>query len=73
MTEEKITNLENLPKNVWEDLKRSSESMIQNSKIAYFQGIALRDLASSKISEFKTDDDKKEDEALKDLIKEVVA
>ena len=71
--EEKITNLENLPKNVWEELKRSSEQMIQSSKIAYFQGMALKDLASSKISEFKSGEDKKEDEAIKDAIKEVLA
>ena len=70
---EKIENLENLPLNVWQQLKTSSEGMIQNSKIGYFQGQALLNLATSKIAEAKTDDAKDADEALKDLAKEVLA
>ena len=73
MTEEKekdiITNLSNLPLDVWQELKTNAEKMMQNSKIGFFQGQALSDLAASKISEIgKKDDEPLEAaEALKEI------
>lgn len=72
MEKEKITNLDNLPKDTWEQLKNQADKLIENSKIGFFQGTALLDLCKTKISEFKTDDDKSTEESLKELAKEVL-
>ena len=70
--EEKITNLEELPKEVWEELRKSSETMIRNSKIGYFQGLTLLDLANQKISELKTDEEKEGEESVKEIISKIL-
>lgn len=62
-----------LEKKDWEDLKRNAQNLIKNSRIGLFQGEALLTLSEQKLSEMKTDDEKEEDSALKDLVKEVIA
>lgn len=62
-----------LEKKDWEALKTNAQSLIKNSKIGLFQGEALLTLSEQKLSELKTDDEKEEDSALKELVKEVVA
>lgn len=68
-----ITNLQDLPIEVWQELKRNAEAALRNSKISFYQYTTLLELAVSKIATFKTDDEKTETEALKDGIKELLA
>ena len=69
----KIDELKDLTKKDWENLKEQARIGLVNSKIGYHQHTVLYDLASTKISEFKTDEEKSETEAIKDAIKELVA
>ena len=73
MTEDKITNIEELPLDVWKELKRNAETGLRNAKISYWQHNTLLELCAGQISRLKTDDDKSDSEAVKDLVKELVA
>lgn len=72
MTNE-ISNIEDLPENVWKELKSNSEIAIRNAKIAFYQYTTLLALADRKLTEFKTSDAKIEATAIKEALKEALA